>query len=270
MFHLLCFGNALSWAEHWDCSSRAPQLLGFVVNWAIFDIFLKDLDCGVKGECVCSIEAPWFQLKPLRDTKIEILAAVELIFLMEGSTGLCFGFVLTTLLITQGCFSSSWAGLAQSPFLHLTPLPGLHMELGGDTAGQVTPSDHRDVPAHAAPQNKERKGTGCPQTPSLSKQLLSRCWKEKIVCLLKFFFPHQLVRRAAWPNFVELLIWADFLLHCLCIRNGVGCQLPTSLTHLRSYFIWLRWAIFVELFLDFYLKSIGNGYLSFFCALWLF
>lgn len=79
----------------------------FVVNWAIFDIFLKDLDRGVRGECVCGVEVPSFQLKPLRDAKIENLAAVELIFLLEASTGLCFGFVLTTVLIAQGCFSSS-------------------------------------------------------------------------------------------------------------------------------------------------------------------
>ena len=34
-----------------------------------------------------------------------VLAGIELIFFIVASMGLCFGFVLETVLITQGCFS---------------------------------------------------------------------------------------------------------------------------------------------------------------------
>ena len=34
-----------------------------------------------------------------------VLAGIELIFFIAASMGLCFGFVLKTVLITQGCFS---------------------------------------------------------------------------------------------------------------------------------------------------------------------
>ena len=43
-----------------------------------------------------------------------VLAGVELIFLIVASMGLSFGFVLETVLITQGCFSYCWAVLTQS------------------------------------------------------------------------------------------------------------------------------------------------------------
>ena len=33
-----------------------------------------------------------------------VLAGIELIFFIRARMGLCFGFVLKTLLITQGCF----------------------------------------------------------------------------------------------------------------------------------------------------------------------
>jgi len=34
-----------------------------------------------------------------------VLAGIELIFFIVAGMGLCFGFVLKTVLITQGCFS---------------------------------------------------------------------------------------------------------------------------------------------------------------------
>jgi len=34
-----------------------------------------------------------------------VLAGVELIFFIGASAGLCFGFVLKTVLIIQGCFT---------------------------------------------------------------------------------------------------------------------------------------------------------------------
>lgn len=42
-----------------------------------------------------------------------VLAGIELTLSAVASMGLCFGFVLETTLITQGCFSYCWAGLAQ-------------------------------------------------------------------------------------------------------------------------------------------------------------
>jgi len=43
-----------------------------------------------------------------------VLAGIELIFFIVASMGLCFGFVLKTVLITEGCVSSCWAVLTQS------------------------------------------------------------------------------------------------------------------------------------------------------------
>jgi len=43
-----------------------------------------------------------------------VLAGVELIFFIVAIMGLCFGFVLETVLVIQGCFSYCRAGLTQS------------------------------------------------------------------------------------------------------------------------------------------------------------
>ena len=60
--------------------------------------------------------------------------------------GLCFGFVLKTVLVTQGCFRWSWAGFTQSQGLFCSSLrptseqAGGHKELAGDTAGTAEPN----------------------------------------------------------------------------------------------------------------------------------
>jgi len=43
---------------------------------------------------------------PEYSVSVLVLAQIELIFFTEASIRLCFGFVLKTVLITQGCFSS--------------------------------------------------------------------------------------------------------------------------------------------------------------------
>lgn len=52
-----------------------------------------------------------------------VLAWMELIFIMAVSTRLCFGFVLKTMSITQGCLWYCWAALTQElrPFQLLIP-----------------------------------------------------------------------------------------------------------------------------------------------------
>ena len=53
-----------------------------------------------------------------------VLARIELICLIIASMGLCFGFVLETVLIIQGCFHYCWAVLTQSQGLFcLSPHP---------------------------------------------------------------------------------------------------------------------------------------------------
>jgi len=80
------------------------------------------------------------------------LAGIELIFFILAGMGLCFGFVLKTILITLGCFSCFPAVLTQSgPFLLLVPP---HQQVGwgctrsweGTQLGQLTSGDQRDVP----------------------------------------------------------------------------------------------------------------------------
>ena len=83
-----------------------------------------------------------------------VLGGIEIIFFTAASMGLCFGFVLETVLITQGCFSSCWAGLRElRPFLPLTPPQqqaggggGGHKGLGGEMAGTADPNWPKGCP----------------------------------------------------------------------------------------------------------------------------
>jgi len=43
-----------------------------------------------------------------------VLAGMELNLFVVASMGLCFGFILNTVLVTQGCFGCCWAVLTQS------------------------------------------------------------------------------------------------------------------------------------------------------------
>ena len=70
-----------------------------------------------------------------------ILAGIELIFFIVASRGLCFGFVLKTVLITQRCFHHCWAKAFSAS--HPTPPArrlGVHKKLGRDTAGTADPT----------------------------------------------------------------------------------------------------------------------------------
>ena len=65
------------------------------------------------------------------------MAGIELIFFRVASVGLCFGFVLETVLITQGYFLVAEQGLHRvKAFSVPHPTPpvsrlGVHKELGG-------------------------------------------------------------------------------------------------------------------------------------------
>ena len=77
-----------------------------------------------------------------------VLAGVELIFFIVASVGLCFGFVLETVLITQEqclhhaeAFSASLARPWQRA--------GWGAWEGGHAAGTAEPTDPRDSPHHS-------------------------------------------------------------------------------------------------------------------------
>lgn len=73
-------------------------------------------------------------LKKTTGQTLLILAEIELIFPIVAITVLCFGYVLETALITQGCFSSCSAKAA--PFLFLTNLTSEWAE-GAQEAGRA-------------------------------------------------------------------------------------------------------------------------------------
>ena len=80
------------------------------------------------------------------ETPVLVLAGVELMFFTVASMGLCFGFVLKTVLIIQRCFSYCSAYPVSRPFLLLTPPHqrggwGGAQEAGGrDTARTADPN----------------------------------------------------------------------------------------------------------------------------------
>ena len=83
-----------------------------------------------------------------------VLAGIELIFFMVASMGLCFGFVLKTVLIIQGYFSYSEQCLHRvKVFSASHPTPPAR-RLGGTRSwegtqlGQLTPTDQRDISDH--------------------------------------------------------------------------------------------------------------------------
>lgn len=70
-----------------------------------------------------------------------VLAGTELVFFTGAVKGLCFGFVLETVVIIQRCIVYFWS--AQSPAPLCSSLTarslGMHKEWGGDTAGIAEP-----------------------------------------------------------------------------------------------------------------------------------
>ena len=60
-----------------------------------------------------------------------VLAGIELIFFIVASMGMCFAFVLRTVLIAQGCFSYCWAVLTQSQGLCCSSPHPASEEAGG-------------------------------------------------------------------------------------------------------------------------------------------
>lgn len=80
-----------------------------------------------------------------------VLAAVEVIYFIIVGMGLCFRFMLKTVLIIQGCFCYWWAELAQSrPFLLLIQ-PSQQRGWGCtrnwvDIQPGETTTDPRDIP----------------------------------------------------------------------------------------------------------------------------
>ena len=66
-----------------------------------------------------------------------VLAGIELIFFIVASTGLCFGFVLKTVLIIQGCFHYCRAVLTQSQGLFcFSPHPTSEKAGGAQEVGR--------------------------------------------------------------------------------------------------------------------------------------
>ena len=62
---------------------------------------------GVVNEIVLDSVVPEHDINGMEEgvENVLVLAGIELIFFIVASMGLCFGFVLETVLITQGCFS---------------------------------------------------------------------------------------------------------------------------------------------------------------------
>ena len=81
-----------------------------------------------------------------------VLAGIELIFFIIARMGLCFGFVLKTVLMFSGTFLLllSSAYTESRPSLLLTAPParrlGMHKKLGGDTAGTADPNWPKGYP----------------------------------------------------------------------------------------------------------------------------
>ena len=81
-----------------------------------------------------------------------VFAGIELISFIVASIGLCFGFVLETQLIIQGCLVTAQQGLHRvKAFSASHPTPpvsrvGVHKKLEGTWLGQLTPTDQRDIP----------------------------------------------------------------------------------------------------------------------------
>ena len=128
-----------------------------------------------------------------------VWAGIELIFFTVAGMGLCFGFVLKTVLITQGCFLYC-SYTEPRPFLLLPP-PQQRAGWGGTRSwegtqlGQLTPTDHRDIPDHmvscaACKAGGRRRKGGCSEWWRLSSQVAIRrdgallSWRWLNTCLL--------------------------------------------------------------------------------------
>ena len=81
-----------------------------------------------------------------------VLAGIELNYFIVVCMGLCFGFVLKTVLIMQWCFSYCWALLTQhwglfcSSHCPAREYARVHRKLGGDTAGTADPNWPKGYP----------------------------------------------------------------------------------------------------------------------------
>jgi len=86
-----------------------------------------------------------------------LLAGVELIFSIIACTVLWFGFVIKTVLVTQGCFSYCWAVLTEHQGLFCFSSHPTSEEAGGapeierrHSWDSWPPTDQRDIPYHTA------------------------------------------------------------------------------------------------------------------------
>ena len=113
-----------------------------------------------------------------------VSAGIELIFFVVAGMGLCFGFVLKTVLIIQFSLLLSSAYTASRPPLLLTPPRhgaswGSTRSWEGTQPGQLAPTDQRDIPHHTAscsaitPGERRRKG-GHSEIQHLSSQVTVR------------------------------------------------------------------------------------------------
>lgn len=68
-----------------------------------------------------------------------ILAVVDSVFFTVAAVGLCFGCMMKTVFVIQGCFCYCWAVLAQNQCLFCSS-PHTTSELAGGQLGQLTPA----------------------------------------------------------------------------------------------------------------------------------
>lgn len=91
------------------------------------------------------------------------LAGMELIFFVAAGVMLCFTMVTKTELTAHRCFCCCWMVLAPHQGLLCSSLCppenrwGAHKRLGGDTARQMRPNNHRDIPPDVMLSKKKGK-----------------------------------------------------------------------------------------------------------------
>ena len=162
-----------------------------------------------------------------------VLAGIELVSFRVASMGLCFGFVLETVLITQGCVSSCWAGLTQRQGLCCCSHLPTSEEAGGargagrghsrDSCPQLTPGMFQTIWRRAQHRELGEEGGrgGCWEWRRLSAQVTVTCdgallsWRWLDTCL-----PWEVLNE--FLGLLCLCAWLLlYLLNCLYLNPWV-------------------------------------------------
>lgn len=121
-------------------------------------------------------------------------------FTIAVCTGLCFGFVTKTMLITRWCFHRAYT--ASQPFLPLTQTEwgcGCTRSWEGKEPGQLTRSDLKDIPEHVASCSAVKRrlvGRGCWEWLSIGELVVSNSFH--LDCLV---FSWLLLSALFWFSF---------------------------------------------------------------------